>query len=50
VSNVRVFNKVVDVDSHEFVVSQLFHRDESSLRVIDNCRPMVGTPFVMKKY
>lgn len=49
-SNIRIFNRTIEYEMHEFIMSQLFIRDESVLRVIDNCRPQIGLPFIMKKY
>ena len=50
VANFRVFNRSIDEEKHEYVLSQLVIKDEGMLRVIDNCRPKLGMPFIMKKY
>jgi len=49
-SNFRIFNRTIEEEKHEFIISQLFIRDESMLRVIDNSRPKMGMPYLMKKY
>jgi len=49
-SNIRIFNVTLEYEKHEYIISQLFIKDESMLRVIDNCRPKIGMPFIMKKY
>jgi hypothetical protein len=46
VANVRVFNTMVKSEDHEFIVSQLFIRDESMLAIIDNARPRLNVPFI----
>ena len=46
VANVRLFNTMVQPEDHEFVISQLFIRDESTLAIIDNARPRLNAPFV----
>lgn len=50
ISNVRIFNINMPIEKHEFILSQLFIKDESMLNVIDNCRPQLGMPYLMKKY
>jgi len=46
VANVRLFNTMVQDEDHEFIISQLFIRDESTLAIIDNARPRLNAPFV----
>lgn len=46
VANVRLFNTMVQAEDHEFIVSQLFVRDESMLEIIDNARPRLNVPFI----
>lgn len=46
IANIRLFNTMVQQEDHEFVVSQLFVRDESLLEVIDNARPRLNVPFI----
>jgi hypothetical protein len=46
VANVRLFNTMIQKEDHEFVISQLFVRDESTLSIIDNARPRLNAPFV----
>ena len=50
VANIRIFNRNMEFEKHEFILSQLFIKDESMLRIIDNCRPRLGMPYIMKKY
>lgn len=45
-ANVRLFNTMLQTEDHEFVISQLFVRDESTLAIIDNCRPRLNAPFI----
>jgi hypothetical protein len=37
---------MVQEEDHEFIVSQLFIRDESLLEIIDNARPRLNVPFI----
>ena len=46
IANVRLFNTMVQAEDHEFIVSQLFVRDESMLEIIDNARPRLNVPFI----
>lgn len=46
IANVRLFNTMVQSEDHEFIVSQLFIRDESTLEIIDNARPRLNVPFI----
>jgi len=46
IANIRVFNTMVQEEDHDFVISQLFIRDESILRIIDNCRPRLNIPYI----
>ena len=46
IANIRLFNTMVQQEDHEFVVSQLFVRDESMLELIDNARPRLNVPFI----
>jgi hypothetical protein len=45
-ANIRVFNTMVQAEDHEFIISQLFIRDESMLQLIDNARPRLNVPFI----
>jgi hypothetical protein len=47
---VRIFNRNMPIEKHELILSQWFIKDESMLNVIDNCRPQLGMPYLMKKY
>lgn len=46
IANIRLFNTMVQQEDHEFIVSQLFVRDESLLEIIDNARPRLNVPFI----
>jgi hypothetical protein len=46
IANIRLFNTMVQPEDHEFIVSQLFIRDESLLELIDNARPRLNVPFI----
>lgn len=46
ICNIRLFNTMIQEEDHEFVISQLFVRDESMLEIIDNARPRLNQPFV----
>ena len=46
IANVRLFNTMIQSEDHEFIVSQLFIRDESTLAIIDNARPRLNVPFI----
>jgi hypothetical protein len=45
-ANIRLFNTMIQTEDHEFVISQLFVRDESVLAIIDNARPRLNAPFI----
>jgi hypothetical protein len=46
IANIRLFNTMIQTEDHEFIVSQLFIRDESILSIIDNARPRLNIPFI----
>lgn len=46
ITNIRLFNTMVQEEDHEFIISQLFVRDESMLELIDNARPRLNVPFI----
>lgn len=46
IANIRLFNTMVKSEDHEFIISQLFIRDESMLAIIDNARPRLNVPFI----
>lgn len=46
IANIRLFNTMIQDEDHEFVISQLFIRDESLLEIIDNARPRLNVPFI----
>lgn len=47
-ANIRLFNKTFGDESHEFIISSLFYRKESDLLIIDNCRPELNVPYIMR--
>jgi len=49
IANIRLFKESIQVEEHMFVLSQLFVKTESLLYLIDNCRPRLNVPFIMKK-
>ena len=46
ICNIRLFNTMIQEEDHEFIISQLFVRDESTLELIDNARPRLNVPFI----
>ena len=48
IANVRVFKWMINVEDHSYVLSQLYVRDESMIYIIDNCRPQLNEPYVMR--
>lgn len=46
ICNIRLFNTMINIEDHEFIISQLFTRNESMLELIDNCRPQLNMPFI----
>jgi hypothetical protein len=46
ITNLRLFRTMVQAEDHEFIISQLFIRDESTLEIIDNARPRLNVPFI----
>jgi hypothetical protein len=46
IANIRLFNTMIKSEDHEFIISQLFIRDESMLELIDNARPRLNVPFI----
>jgi hypothetical protein len=48
IANVRVFNKILNFEEHSYVLSQLFVQDESTIYIIDNCRPQLNVPVVAR--
>lgn len=46
IANIRLFRTMIQDEDHEFIISQLFTRDESLIEVIDNCRPRLNSPFI----
>ena len=49
IANIRIFKKLLKQEDHQFVLSQLFVKDESMLYLIDNSRPQLNAPYVMRK-
>ena len=48
-ANIRLFKESIQQEEHAFVLSQLYVKTESLLYLIDNCRPQLNVPFIMKK-
>ena len=48
-SNIRLFNRIINEEDHEFIISSYYYRKESELIFIDNCRPQLDAPFIMRK-
>ena len=48
ISNIRLFNTMLKEEDHDFILSQQFIKDESSLIIIDNCRPQLNIPYISK--
>lgn len=46
IANIRVFNTMLQEESHEFMLSQQYLRDESMLVLVDNCKPRLNIPFI----
>lgn len=46
IANIRLFNTVVHEEDHDYLISQLYIRDESMLVLIDNCKPQLNVPFI----
>jgi hypothetical protein len=49
IANIRLFKESIQQEEHMFVLSQLFVKTESLLYLIDNCRPQLNVPLIMKK-
>lgn len=50
IANIRVFNKCMQVEDQQYIISELVIKDEKLLTIIDNSRPRMNTPFIMQKY
>lgn len=48
IANLRIFNTMLKPEQHSFILSQQFIKDESSLILIDNCRPQTNLPYISK--
>ena len=48
ITNLRLFNTMIKEEQHDFILSQQFIKDESMLLLIDNCRPQVNLPYIVK--
>jgi len=46
VANLRIFKTMVQEEDHDYVLSQLYLRDESLLAVVDNAKPQLNVPFI----
>jgi len=45
-ANIRIFKTMVQEEDHDYVLSQLYIRDESLLAVVDNAKPQLNVPFI----
>ena len=45
-ANIRVFKTMVQEEDHDYILSQLYLRDESLLAVVDNAKPQLNVPFI----
>jgi len=43
-SNIRLFKNMIDIDVQSTVLNQNIVRDEQNSIIIDNCKPLLGTP------
>jgi hypothetical protein len=43
-SNIRLFNSMIDIDVQSTVLNQNVVRDEQNSILIDNCKPLLGAP------
>jgi hypothetical protein len=48
IANARLFGTVVKEESHTYVLSNLYVKNESDLIFIDNCRPRLNAPFIVR--
>jgi hypothetical protein len=46
IANIRLFKTMVQEEDHDYVLSQLWIRDESMLAIIDNAKPQLNVPFI----
>lgn len=46
IANIRLFKTMVQEEDHDYILSQLFIRDESLLAIIDNAKPQLNVPFI----
>jgi hypothetical protein len=46
IANIRLFKTMVQEEDHDYVLSQLWIRDESLLAIIDNAKPQLNVPFI----
>lgn len=45
-ANIRVYKTMIQPESHDFILSQLYIKDESLLSLIDNCKQRLSSAFV----
>lgn len=46
ITNIRLFKTMVQEEDHDYILSQLWIRDESLLAIIDNAKPQLNVPFI----
>jgi hypothetical protein len=48
IANIRLFKTNVKEEDHSYVLGNLFVKNESDLVFIDNCRPRLNAPFIVR--
>lgn len=48
ITNLRLFNTMLKQEQHDFILSQLYIKDESMLILIDNCRKQINVPYISR--
>jgi len=46
IANIRLFKTMVQEEDHDYVLSQLWIRDESMVAIVDNAKPQLNVPFI----
>jgi hypothetical protein len=46
IANIRLFKTMVQEEDHDYVLSQLWIRDESIVAIVDNAKPQLNVPFI----
>jgi len=48
IANIRLFKTNVKEEDHSYILGNLFVKNESDLLLIDNCRPRLNVPFIVR--